>query len=365
MGDEDKSQKTEEPTERKLSKAREKGQVPKSQEVNHFFMLLAIATVVSLSLPGLMAELFDLFGAIFTEAGALRLSDGDLMPLVWKAAKVLGLALMPSLLLFMAFGYLGSALQVGVLLSADPIKPKLTKISPIKGLKKMFSLKSFADFLKSLFKMVVVGIVIWVIIARHKAVFASLPHMSVGHMVLFNKQVFLEMVIGVLIIAAIIAILDYLYQRFEFMKENRMSKQEIKDETKETLGDPQIKQRQRQIRQERAAMRMMQEVPKANVVVTNPTHYAVALAYVQGEDAAPRVLAKGVDHIALKIRERAEDYDIPIVEDPPLARALYGQAEVGEEIPLNYYEAVAQVISYVFNLRKMGKKATYRSAMRA
>ena len=141
-----------------------------------------------------------------------------------------------------------------------------------------------------------------------------------------------------------------------------MSKKEIKDETKETVGDPQIKQRQQQIRQERASMRMMEEVPKANVVVTNPTHFAIALAYEQGVDAAPRVLMKGVDHVALKIRERAEEYDIPIVEDPPLAQALYAQAEPGEEIPLSLYEAVAQVISYVFNLKK-GRVTSYKSAM--
>lgn len=366
MGEEqDKSQKTEEPTERKLSKAREKGQVAKSQEVNHFFMLMAIATVVALSMPGLMLEIYNLFGAILTDAGALRMSDGDLTPLMWQIAKVMAAALIPSLVLFVAFGYFGAVIQVGPLIATDAIKPKLSKISPLKGLKKLFSLKSFVDFLKSFAKMVVVGVVIWVIIARHKDVFASLPHMSVGSVALFNQQVFLEMVIGILIVAAIIAVLDYLYQRFEFLKEQRMSKQEIKDETKESLGDPQIKQRQRQIRQERAAMRMMEEVPKANVVVTNPTHFAIALAYNQKTDAAPRVLAKGADHVALKIRERAEEYDIPIVEDPILARALFSQASVGEEIPLDYYEAVARVISYVFNLKKMGKRAAYESIMKA
>lgn len=358
----DKSQKTEEPTERKLQKAREKGQVPKSQEVNHFFMMMAIGTVVAFSLPVLMGELFNLFGAVFTEAGTLDVSGGDLMPLVWKLSEIMAIALVPSFLIFMAFGFFGAIVQTGPLLSSEPIKPKLSKISPMKGFKKLFSLKSLADFLKSLLKMVVIGVVVWVIIYRHRDTLIDLPYNSIGGTVLFNQQVFLEMVIGVLVIAAIMAILDFLYQRFEFMKEQRMSKQEIKEETKETIGDPQIKQRQRQIRQERAAMRMMEEVPKANVVVTNPTHYAIALAYEQGVDAAPLVLAKGVDHLAMKIRERAEEYDVPIVEDPPLARALYAQAEVGDEIPLDLYEAVAKVISYVFNLKK-GQPASYKSAL--
>lgn len=359
----DKSEKTEEPTEHKLNKARDKGQVPRSQEVNHFFMLLAIATVVAFSLPVLLGEIFNLFGGVFTEIGTLKITRGDLIPLVWQLAKIMAIALVPSFLVFMAFGLFGALIQTGgPLLSAEPIKPKLNKISPAKGAKKLFSMKSMVDFLKSLVKMAVLGSVVWVIVYRHRDVLIDLPYSSIGSAVLFNQQVFLEMVIGVLVIAAIMAILDYMYQRFEFMKEQRMSKKEIKDETKETVGDPQIKQRQQQIRQERASMRMMEEVPKANVVVTNPTHYAIALAYEQGVDDAPRVLAKGVDHLAMGIRERAEDYNIPIVEDPPLARALYAQAEPGEEIPLELYEAVARVISYVFNLKK-GQAGSYRSAL--
>lgn len=358
----DKSQKTEEPTEHKLKKAREKGQVPRSQEVNHFFMLMGIATVVAFSMPVLLGEIFNLFGAVFTEAGQLNITQGDLIPLIWQLATILAIALIPSFLLFMAFGFFGAIIQTGPIFSTEPIKPKLSKISPLKGLKKLFSMKSVVDFIKSLVKMAVLGVVVWVIVYRHRDVLMDLPYNSIGSAVLFNQRVFLEMVIGVLVIAAIMAILDFMYQRFEFMKEQRMSKQEIKDETKETIGDPQIKQRQRQIRQERAAMRMMEEVPKSQVVVTNPTHYAIALAYEQGVDDAPRVLAKGVDHLALRIRERAEDYDIPIVEDPPLARALYAQAEPGEEIPLELYEAVARVISYVFNLKK-GGGADYKSAM--
>lgn len=358
----DKSQKTEEATEHKLKKAREKGQVPKSQEVNHFFMLLAIATVVAFSMPVMMAEIFDLFGGVFTEAGQLKITEGDLVPLIWQMAEIMAIALIPSMLIFMAFGFFGAFIQIGPIFTTEPVKPKLSKMSLIKGTKKLFSLRAIMDFLKSLLKMVVLGVVVWVIMYRHRDTLIDLPYMSVGNMVMFNQQVFLEMVIGVLVIAAIMAVLDYLYQRFEFLKEQRMSKQDIKDETKQTVGDPQIKQRQRQIRQERAAMRMMEEVPKANVVVTNPTHYAIALSYEQGVDAAPTVLAKGIDHMAMKIREKAEDYDIPIVEDPPLARALYAQADIGDEIPLDLYEAVARVISYVYGIKK-GKGARYKSAM--
>ncbi len=362
--EQDDSQKTEEPTERKLEKSREQGQVPKSQEVNHFFMLLGIVAVVAISLPVLLGEVYDYFGAILTEAGTLRLSDGDLVPLIWETARILGSALLPSMVLLAAFGYFGAIVQVGPLLSVDPIKPKLSKISLMKGFKRLFSMKSFVEFLKSLIKMVIVGIVISLIIIRHKDTFMALPHMSIGAFVLFNQKVFLEMILGVLAIAALVALLDFIYQRYEFLKEQRMSLKEVKDEMKESTGDPHIRQRQRQIRMERAMMRMMQEIPKANVVVTNPTHYAIALSYTKGVSAAPKVVAKGVDHMALKIRERAEEYDIPIVEDPPLARALYSQAEVDDEIPLNLYEAVAKVISYVYNLKEVGKSAHYQSGMR-
>lgn len=352
--EQDQSQKTEEPTDQKLRKARERGQVPKSQEVNHFFMLLAIALMVGLTLSFLLKELMEFLGAILTEAGSFR-AEGDLVPMAWKTAKVLAVALIPTMLLLMALAYFGAIVQIGPLLSAESIKPNLNKINPLSGIKRLFSLKSLVEFIKSLVKMIILGIVLTVIIMRHKDTLLALPHMSVQAFVMFNQKVFLEMVLGVLAVAAILAILDYLYQRFEFMKEQRMTKQEVKDEMKDSFGDPHIRARQRQIRMERARMRMMEEIPKANVVVTNPTHYAIALLYAQGKDAAPRVVAKGVDHVALKIREKADEYGIPLVEDPPLARALYGQVDLGDEIPLTLYEAVSKVIAYVMSLKKVGK----------
>ncbi|MBA44101.1 MAG: flagellar biosynthesis protein FlhB [Magnetococcales bacterium] len=361
--EQDQSQKTEEPTDQKLRKARERGQVPKSQEVNNFFMLLGIALMVGLTLSFLLQQIMDFTGAILTEAGTFCL-QGDLVPMLWKTAKLLAVALIPSMLLLMALGYFGAVVQIGPLVSAESIKPTLSKISPLSGIKRMFSLKSFMEFLKSLIKMIIIGVVLTIIIMRHKDTFVALPQMSVPAFVMFNQQVFLEMVLGVLAVAALIAVMDYLYQRYEFMKEQRMTKQEIKDEMKDSFGDPHIRQRQRQIRMEQARMRMMDEIPKANVVVTNPTHYAVALLYAQGTQAAPKVVSKGTDHVALKIREKASEYGIPMVEDPPLARALYGQVDLGDEIPLTLYEAVSRVIAYVLNLKKIGKGALpYSSGM--
>lgn len=352
--EQDDSQKTEEPTDQKLRKARERGQVAKSQEVNHFFMLLGIMLMVGLTLSFMLQQLMDYLGAILTEAGKFRM-EGDLVPLLWKTVRLMAVAIIPSMLLLMVIAYFGAFVQIGPLLSAESIKPSLGKISPLKGFKRLFSLKSVVEFLKSLIKMVIIGVVITIIIMRHKDTLVALPHMSVLAFAMFNQKVFLEMVLGVLAIAALIAIVDYLYQRFEFLKEQRMTKQEIKDEMKDSFGDPHIRQRQRQIRMERARMRMMEEIPKANVIVTNPTHYAIALLYAQGAQAAPKVVAKGTDHVALRIREKADEYGIPIVEDPPLARALYGQVDLGDEIPLTLYEAVSKVIAYVISLKKLGK----------
>ena len=360
--EQDQSQKTEEPTERKLQKARERGQVVRSREVNNFFMLMAIALGLVLAVPYMLQQLLDLMGGVFTAAGTLRPSENDLLPFAITLIIKTAVALTPLALIFLAFAYGGGIIQTGPLWSAESMKPTLSKISVMKGFKRLFSLRSVVEFLKSTAKMIIIGVVLGIIIYRHRQGFILLSGLSMVGFAQFIQQVFLEMVLGVLAITALLAIIDYLYQRFEYMKENRMSKQEIKDEVKDTMGDPHIRQRQREIRLQRARLRMMEEIPKAQVVVTNPTHYAVALKYNREEDRAPKVVAMGADNIALKIRERAEEYDIPLVEDPPLARALYAQAELGQEIPLGLFEAVAQVISYVLAL-KQGRQTTYKSTL--
>jgi flagellar biosynthetic protein FlhB len=360
MSEEDKSSKTEEPTERKLEKAREQGQVPKSREVNNFFMLMAMALVLVFTMPYMLADLRDIMGAVLQEAGTVPeggLGNGGFAESVVYR---LVLALLPSMGLLMLFAFIGGFVQTGPLVAYEAVQPKLSRISIIKGFGRLFGLKSVVEFLKSLAKMIIIGLVMGVVMLSFREQMAQTTDYSIVGSLWLVQEVLLRTILGVLAIAALLAMLDYLYQRYEFMQEQKMSRQELKDEFKDTQGDPFIKNRQRQIRMERARQRMMQEVPKAQVVVTNPTHFAVALSYDRDKDAAPRVVAKGADHIAQKIRELAAENEIPLLEDPPLARALYELVDIDSEVPLELYEAVAQVISYIFAMGQ-GLKPTYKA----
>lgn len=355
--DEDKSSKTEEPSERKLQKAKEQGNVPKSRELNTFAMFLAILLALFASLPYAMEGILAIYGTILSEAGTTRIDDKSgfavFVSLIIEKAL---LALAPTLILFLIFAYLGGFLQTGPIWSINPIQPKLSKISLIKGLERMFSMRSLMEFLKSVMKMLVVGAALYIVMFAHMDNFVTLIDKTVMDMVATTQIVLAQMLLAALVIAFLLGVIDYIFQRHQHMKDNRMSRREMKDEYKETEGDPHVKSRQRQIRMERARARMMQELPTADVVVTNPTHYSVALRYDKEKEAAPRVIAMGVDFLALKIREAAKEHDIPLYEDPPLARQLYADAEIDEEIPMELYEAVAKVVAYIYSINPTRRK---------
>lgn len=351
---EDKSSKTEDPTERKLNKLREQGNVPRSREVNNFFMLIGMLLALVLTLPFNMKELLNFYGGILSAAGTTR---ADTLPgtgaAMLLAAKETLLGLLPTLVLFVVLVLFAGVVQTGgPLFSFEPIKPKLAKISLVKGVGRLFSIKSFAEFLKSLLKMLVVGsVMVWVVFAHRNALYVLADKTVLGTVVAV-QQILIRLVAGVLVVAALFALLDFLFQKAQYTKEQRMSRKELKDEMKESEGDPFIKNRQRQIRLERARQRMMQEVPKADVVITNPTHFAIALQYKPDEGMrAPKVVAKGADHLAMKIREVAAQHGVPLYEDPPLARQMYAEAEIDSFIPIELYEAVAKVVAYIFSLR--------------
>ncbi len=241
--------------------------------------------------------------------------------------------------------------QSGLIMAPDRIKPKLEKISLISGVKRLFSMRSLTEFAKGLFKISVVGFVATMLMLPEFASLDQIPKLEVSDMLGYLHGLIGRLLIGVLSIITVIAALDFLYQKFEHLKQNRMSRQEIKDEMKHTEGDPIIKQRLRQIRHDRARKRMMAAVPEASVVITNPTHFAVALKYELDEMSAPVLIAKGVDHLAFRIREIAREADVPIVENPPLAQALHAGVEVDDQIPPEHYKAVAEIIGYVFRLK--------------
>ncbi|MEP4190602.1 MAG: flagellar biosynthesis protein FlhB, partial [Sneathiella sp.] len=338
--DQDESQKTEEPTSKKLEDAHKKGQVAKSQEVGHWFMTMGIALVVLIFIAGLGQDLaFTLFKFveqphnISVEGLNLRRVFGDLG---WAVIAVVA----PVLGILMLAGLGGTVIQHRPVFSTERIKPSLSKISLFKGIKRLFSLKSFTEFLKGILKLSLVGIVGFLLVMPEMSELPMVMTYEIpGVLDLLQKQL-LSLLLGVSAVMGAIAGLDFMYQRYNHNKELKMSKQEIKDENKQSEGDPMIKSRLRALRMQRSRQRMMQAVPSADVVITNPTHYAVALRYKQDEDPAPIVLALGSDNIALKIREIANENEIPIVENPPLARALHASCDIDEVIPFEHYRAV-------------------------
>ena len=349
--EQDDSQKTEEPTQRKLDEARKKGQVATSQEVKHGFVLLGGLIAVAALAPLASGRMAERMGGFLGRLETVPTDNRALIDLVASASGELALILLAPFIVFVVMAIAGSLVQHGPLLSAESLKPKLEKISPLKGLKRQFSIKAVAEFLKGIAKIAVVGAiaatVVWPELARIE-LFAGMPMDAVLDRVWIMA---VKMMIAVLAVVAVIAGLDYLLQRYQHQKQQRMTKQEVKDEFKQTEGDPTVKARLKQIRMDRARRRMMAAVPEADVVITNPTHFAVAMAYKPESMDAPKVVAKGADEIAHRIREVARAHDVALVENPPLARALYQSVEIDQSIPPEHYKAVAEVISYVFRLQ--------------
>jgi len=352
--DQDQEQKTEEPTQKRLEEAFKKGNVPNSRELSSFMMLAVVAMTVGWFAPGMMRSTQLLLVPFITDPEAMPADANGLTHLmqheIFGSIGILAFCMICTVVAALA----SSFLQHGFMISFEPIMPKLSKISPIAGLGRLFSVRSLVEMLKSIVKLILVSSVAFIAVYPELVHIRQLPNSSTQAMLVFLGMLAVRLTMGVTIAMFFIALLDILYQRFQYSKSLRMTRQEIKDEYKQSEGDPMVKQKLRRLRQERARNRMMANVPKADVVVTNPTHYAVALKYDTKVMKAPMVVAKGQDLIALKIREIAEENAVPIMENPPLARALFQSTEIDQEIPFTHYEAVAKVISYVYKLK--GKK---------
>jgi len=357
---EDESQKTEEPTQQRLNEARKKGDVAKSQEIPGWFVLATGLALIGFLLPPMAQRMAGTLQVFLSDAHAYPVDAPGLQNLlsdtVWSVFIIIAF---PIGLIAMA-GMAGHLVQQGMMFTTEKIQPKLSKLNPIEGFKKTFGPQGLANFLKGIGKMLMVAAAAFIVLYPKREILAGLPALDVTAILSIVRQAAIELMIAALVVYAVIAALDYMFQRQSFMKRNRMSKREIKDELKQSEGDPLVRAKLRQLRQERAQKRMMAKVPDASVVITNPTHYAVALFYEQGETPAPICLAKGIDEVALRIRALAEEHDIPIVEDPPLARALHATAELDEEIPVDHFKAVARVIGYVLSLSKSRGRAQYR-----
>ena len=350
--DQDDSQKTEEPTQKRLDESREKGQVANSKEINHWFMIFGGTMFVIMLAPATLRSIEQTM-LRFIESPHLITVEGSGMTSALSAAmSEVGLALLLPMGLLLVLALLSGFIQNGVLFSAESLIPKLDKISPAAGFKRLFSAKAVVELLKGVLKLIIVGTVLTMVVRPELTHITALLDYAIPDLMRYTTKLAGKVLMASLAIIAVIAALDMLYQRFAHMQSMRMSKQEIRDEMKQTDGDPIIKNRLRQIRMERARRRMMAEVPKATVVVTNPTHFAVALRYDQADMAAPIVVAKGADLVAARIRELAQANDVPIVENPPLARALFATVDLDQPIPSEHYRAVAEIIGYVMKLKQ-------------
>ncbi|MFP4097584.1 MAG: flagellar biosynthesis protein FlhB [Alphaproteobacteria bacterium] len=347
----DDSQKTEDPTPKKLEEARKRGQVALSREVNNWVMICA-ATILVIALAGSMfTQLKETMALYIEQAHALPQAPGGLGIVLGGATKkVMSIMILPFLVLLVA-AFLAPFLQVGPLFAPEVIKPDFKKISPISGFSRLFSLRSLMEFAKGVAKITIVGAVATAVLYPYLGQFEHLIDLPMIMVLDELRFMVIRMLIGILIVLAIIAGIDLVYQRYEYNKKMRMSRQEVRDEYKQSEGDPHIKGKLRQLRLERARRRMMQAVPTADVVITNPTHYSIALKYDPQESPAPIVVAKGINETALRIREIAKENDIILYEDKPLARALYDAVELEDMIPVEYFKAVAEIISYVFKLK--------------
>ncbi|MEJ1967393.1 MAG: flagellar biosynthesis protein FlhB [Rhizomicrobium sp.] len=348
--DRDPSQQTEEPTSKRLQEAQEHGDVIKSPEVTTFVTLLGATLTIMMFGASVTRGLATDFLVFLEQPDQIGLSADDVMALMRHVVIMLGTILGPAFATMMAAAVAGHVLQSRPGFNPEKIQPDFSKLNVFAGLKRMFGVDGLMNLVKGLLKIGVVGVAIWTQIWPERLMLEGVLDQSPMGVVGDMSHLLYKVLTAALIALAAIAAADYLMQRHQFMKRNKMSKQEIKEEYKQNEGDPQIKAKIRQIRIERSKKRMIAAVPEATVIITNPTHYAVALKYESGKMAAPVCVAKGVDATALKIREIAKAHDVPIVENPPLARALHATVEVDEVIPAEHFKAVAQVIGYVMRL---------------
>ena len=343
-------EKTEEPSQKKLEDAHKKGDVAKSQEVNSWFIMVGATIVLMIFSKDMAATMTRSLKVILSQAHEIPMTGEALVANFQTLGIVILGALTIPFIIFAVAGLAGNLVQHRPLFSLEPITPKFSKISPLAGFKRLFSKTSLVNFTKSLAKLSLVTTVIVVIIWPNRDKLDAIVGLDPAKLMEMTHTIASQIMIGVVAILSIIAAIDFAWQKHTWWEKQRMTIKEIRDEHKQMEGDPQVRAKLRQVRIERGRQRMMQNVPRAAVVITNPTHYSIALEYEKGMDA-PVCVAKGVDNIAFKIRQIAEENGIPIVENPPLARTLHASVEVDDVIPEEHYKAVAEIIGYIMRLK--------------
>jgi len=353
MADIDKDQeRNEQASPKRREEARSKGQVAQSREAVSAVILLSCTILFYFGAGGMVERLMDLTRWTLRECGTTAVSLTNIHSLLWGWSWKLLLILGPVLLTVVAAGLLANYLQIGFVFSTEALAPKFDKIDPLKGFQRLLTLRSLVELFKSILKMTVVAAVVWHTLKDEMPKLIPLMEESVWGILLYTGRVTFKILITTCWILIVLAILDYMYQRWEYEKGLRMSKQEVKDEYKQTEGNPAVKGRIRRIQREAARRRMMAAVPKADVVITNPTHLAVAVRYDPEKMYAPTVVAKGAGFVAEKIREIAGAHGVPVVENKPVAQLLYKTVDVDRAIPEDLYRAVAEILAYVYGLKE-------------
>lgn len=350
-------EKTEDPSQKKLDDALQKGQVIRSKEVNNAFILMVLTIMIAWVLPAIFKYTVMNLKLVIEHAGDIAIDQGQVWNLINTLFRKAIISLLPLFIMIIAIVIFSSFVQQGTFtFSFESMVPKLSKISIIKGFGRIFSMKSVVEFLKSIAKVTIVGTFLALIIMRDVQELRIYQDLSIGLILGQFHSIINHVMICVTLTTIVIAVVDYSYQTYEYFKQLKMTKHEQKEEFKQLEGDPLIKRRIRELRHARAENNIIKNVPKADVIITNPTHFAIGIEYNESM-SAPKVVVKGLDMMALKIRELAEEQDIPIVEDKPLARSLYYKVKLSEYIPEEHYEAVAKIIGYIYSLRDRKKAA--------
>lgn len=351
-------EKTEQPTGKKLDDAREKGQAAKSTEISAF-TVFGSGLLILFAFQGYLGNrLAEMSTSIFTTLGELEIGVESIQLYTLKGVTFFFITLSPFFIGIMIFALAANLMQVGIKLSPKAIQPKFNKLNPIKGFKnKLFSSRTVVEAVKSVLKLMIIGLFIYFSVSTLIMQSTTLLSQSIEEIVNFMSDAAISFLWKILIVYAVLSIADFVYQKFKFKKDMMMTKQEVKDEHKQTDGDPFIKGQIKNKQMEMTRNRMIQEVPKADVVITNPTHFAIALKYESNKSSAPMVTAKGMDQVALKIKEIARKNDVPLYEDKLLARALYKHCRIGEEIPEKLFEAVAKILAFVYKANQSKRKS--------
>lgn len=348
----DSGEKTEQPTSKKLSESKKKGQVAKSQDLNASIILLVSAILMVIFADRSVQKICEFLYVSYTDYIHYSLNERNVQSLfgiyIYNFFRVTGIAFG----VIMVMGVTANLIQSGFIFSLEPLKPNLNKLNPIEGFKNLFSKRTAFNLIKTLLKFILIGVVAFGFIKDNIDKIFSVSGIGVFALFGFVKETIFQLIIRVIAVMLILGIIDFIFQKYDHKKRLRMTKHEVKEEWKQSEGDPMIRSMRKQKQRQMSMNRMMAEVSDASVVITNPTHLAIALRYEENVDEIPIVIGKGADHIAGKIREIAKESDIPIIENKPLAQVLYKQVDIGEEVPPSLYQAVAEILAVVMRIKK-------------